>query len=597
MVPRMRHPQHRRFVVAVALATTCAGAFVAPRVDAQGGALGTFRWQLQPYCNVLTVTIVQQGAQYHVDGTDDLCGASRLASVVGRAFMNPDGTIGFGLTTVSTTGAAPVHIDARIGLSTLSGPWTDSAGNVGTFQFSTGPATGGGPRPVPPGGVAPGSITAVQLAPGSVTSVQLAPGSVTSTQLAPGSVGAAQLAPGVIAGVVAGFGTCRPGQYLRGIQPSGTVVCEPIGTPPATTSVSGGAVSGCCGSRSMVINRDGMPFIVGTDAGGQALAVTRCFNVTCSSATGQVIDDPANVVGAYAAVTIGSDGFPIIAHQDVTAQALRVTHCDNALCSLGATTSVTVDDPATSVGQDIAIAIGRDGLPIISHRALPGALRVTHCLDVACTKSMSQTIDNPPGTSVGLHTALAIGSDGLPIISHKDVSALALRVTHCLDVACQKSLSLNVDAPGNDVGRYSSIAIGRDGLAIISHYDNPPAKPYGNLRMTHCSNVACTAATSTTIDVGDNVTSAQQLGENTSLAIGADGLPVVSYRDYDGVEKLRVAHCDNAACTSATKTTVTASSGRGAALVIAPDGLPLFNHPGTTLGTVQVTKCASVTCR
>jgi hypothetical protein len=83
-----------------------------PHLEAQT-ALGTFRWQLQPYCNVLTVTVVQQGGQYHVDGTDDLCGAGRQASVVGRAFPNPVQSIGFGLTTVSTTGAAPVHIDAR----------------------------------------------------------------------------------------------------------------------------------------------------------------------------------------------------------------------------------------------------------------------------------------------------------------------------------------------------------------------------------------------------------------------------------------------------------------------------------------------------
>ena len=121
----------------------------AAHVDAQ--TIGTFRWQLQPYCNVLTVTVVQQGSQYQIDGTDDLCGAPRVASVVGRAFQNPDGTIGFGLTTVTTAGATPIHIDARISLGGLSGPWTDSAGNSGTFAFTPGAGTGGAARPVPGG--------------------------------------------------------------------------------------------------------------------------------------------------------------------------------------------------------------------------------------------------------------------------------------------------------------------------------------------------------------------------------------------------------------------------------------------------------------
>jgi hypothetical protein len=44
---------------------------------ALGGAasaqeLGTFRWQLPPHCNVLTMTVEQRGATYRLDGTDDL---------------------------------------------------------------------------------------------------------------------------------------------------------------------------------------------------------------------------------------------------------------------------------------------------------------------------------------------------------------------------------------------------------------------------------------------------------------------------------------------------------------------------------------------
>ncbi len=111
--------------------------------------LGTFRWQLQPYCNIVTVTVVQDGAQYHITGTDDQCGTPRRASVVGLAFPNPDGSIGFGLTSVTTPGGAPVHIDASISLAAVSGTWRDSGGLSGTFVFTPGAGTGGSPRPQP----------------------------------------------------------------------------------------------------------------------------------------------------------------------------------------------------------------------------------------------------------------------------------------------------------------------------------------------------------------------------------------------------------------------------------------------------------------
>ena len=108
--------------------------------------LGTFKWQLQPYCNIISVSVVGQGANYTLDGTDEMCGATQKASVNGEAFPNPDGTIGFGLTIVPPSGA-DVHIKASINLVTLGGTWSDSDGNGGTFAFTPGSGTGGSPRP------------------------------------------------------------------------------------------------------------------------------------------------------------------------------------------------------------------------------------------------------------------------------------------------------------------------------------------------------------------------------------------------------------------------------------------------------------------
>ena len=150
--------------------------------------LGSFRWQIQPYCNVLSISVVQQGGIYLLDGTDDQCGAPQQASVAGLAFQNPDGTIGFGLTTVTAPGGTPVHIDATITIATLGGTWRDSAGNNGTFVFTPGAGIGGAPRPVAASGIAPGSITTVELAADSVGASELANNSISSAHVLNGSL-------------------------------------------------------------------------------------------------------------------------------------------------------------------------------------------------------------------------------------------------------------------------------------------------------------------------------------------------------------------------------------------------------------------------
>lgn len=125
------------FVVSIAALLGAADALAQP--------LGTFSWQLQPFCNVVTAVVTQNGGVYTVDGYDNQCGAAQRAPLVGMATPNPDGSIGFGLHVVTVPGGRGVQIDARISLATLSGSWSDSAGNSGTFAF--GASTGGSPRP------------------------------------------------------------------------------------------------------------------------------------------------------------------------------------------------------------------------------------------------------------------------------------------------------------------------------------------------------------------------------------------------------------------------------------------------------------------
>ena len=106
------------------------------------------------------------------------------------------------------------------------------------------------------------------------------------------------------------------------------------------------------------------------------------------------------------------------------------------------------------------------------------------------------------------------------------------------NVACSSATTSTLDSTGL-VGQYTSSSIGIDGLGVISYYDSSGSNL--DLKVAHCVDVACSAATSTTLDSPGTV------GWYTSLAIGADGLPLVTYRDVSGTA-VKVAHCPNVFC-------------------------------------------------
>jgi hypothetical protein len=221
-------------------------------------------------------------------------------------------------------------------------------------------------------------------------------------------------------------------------------------------------------------------------------------------------------------------GFGLIAY--VYNGQLRVAHCSNLLCS--AATSNPIDSTSTAYAS---LAIGADGLPLVSYFDSANAdLKVAHCADALCASAAATTLDST-GT-VGLYTSLTIGSDGLGLISYRSVSG-GLNVAHCSDVACSAAATHTVDA--GIKGEYSAITLGVDGLGVISYYDGSGGSQ--DLKVAHCADVLCDAATSVAVDTPGNV------GWSTSITVGADGLPFVSYRDVDGLQ-VKGLHCPNVFC-------------------------------------------------
>ena len=138
--------------ISLALAALAIGAS-----PGQAQIVATIGWQTQPFCNVVTLTFIQQGGMYQVTGTDDGCGGV-FSTVNGTAVPAGDNVaVGF---TVNLPSGRAAHITASIRLRDAAGTWTDADGTTGAFALHA--RSGGAPRPLPAGSTA---ITATQFAP------------------------------------------------------------------------------------------------------------------------------------------------------------------------------------------------------------------------------------------------------------------------------------------------------------------------------------------------------------------------------------------------------------------------------------------------
>jgi len=178
----------------------------------------------------------------------------------------------------------------------------------------------------------------------------------------------------------------------------------------------------------------------------------------------------------------------------------------------------------------------------------------------------------------GITSSMTVGTDGLGIASYyAGGNEQNLRVAHCEDAACTAVTTTDIDTTG-DVGRFSSIKIGGDGLPLISYvYDRSPSPVQftQDLKVAHCENVACTASTVSTIDA------AARVDDLTSLTVGGDGLGLISYQDTSSSTstRMKVAHCTSAACTSATLTTIdTVKPDNGESGGYSQTGIATGNH-------------------
>lgn len=249
---------------------------------------------------------------------------------------------------------------------------------------------------------------------------------------------------------------------------------------------------------------------------------------------------------------------------------------------------VNVGTAAT--GYYTSIAIGQDGLPIVSYYndQPQGNLKVAKCGNPTCNLNNEITVLDSIG-NVGQYTSIAIGSDKMPIISYYDVDHTNLKVAKCSNNSCSGDNSIITTYDTSlDVGQYTSSTIGSDGLPVISYYDNTNK----DLRVIKCIDLNCSSKTISIVDSQDEV------GKFTSIAIGNDNLPIVAYIDEVN-HTVKTVKCGNLNCSISNVISTIGSTGTAISnisLVIGDDGLPLIAYPDNDNGGIKVTKCGNNTC-
>jgi hypothetical protein len=295
----------------------------------------------------------------------------------------------------------------------------------------------------------------------------------------------------------------------------------------------------------------------------------------------------------YTSITVGTNGNPIISYYDSTNRDLKIAACNNPTCTTS--TNSTIDSTG-QVGYYTSIAIGTNGNPIISYYDFSnGHLKVAACNNPTCTTSTNSTIDSG---GAGIYNSIAIGTNGNPIISYYDFSNGDLNIAACNNPTCigateaDRSTNSTIDSVGL-VGWYTSITIGTNGNPIISYWDQTNQ----DLKVAACKNPTCIGATEADRSTNSTIDSNGSVGAHTSTAIGTNGNPIISYWDQTNLN-LKVAACNNPTCTTSTNTTIDSNGVVGwySSIAIGTNGNPIISHFDLTNWDLKIAACNNPTC-
>jgi hypothetical protein len=240
---------------------------------------------------------------------------------------------------------------------------------------------------------------------------------------------------------------------------------------------------------ALTIGPDGFPTLVyGTQDSGGTLVIAHCSDTTCTAPP--TITDIATPNYYQARPSVGADGFLTIAVQAYTTPlgTLSTVHCTNVTCSTH--TQATLDATGTKV-NGAAITFGVNGSPLITYTGDDAGTRglgLARCSNAACSAASLVTLNAADET--GTMSAITIDPDGRPVIASIDARGATAKVliTQCTDTTCTASPTSTTVASSRFVD-IVAIAIGSDGAPVVAYVETDTFK----IRLIHLGHSSWTA--------------------------------------------------------------------------------------------------------
>jgi len=400
---------------------------------------------------------------------------------------------------------------------------------------------------------------------------------------------------------------------------------------------------------SLAIGTDGNPVVAYYNYSSSDLNILKCGDSACTSGNTTTTVESVNVVGQYTSLAIGTDGNPVVAYYDGTNGNLNILKCGNSACTAG--NSTTIPDSTGSVGSYTSLAIGTDGNPVVAYydstnlnlkiaKQLPlvelqpswglsgatgGVLTSTSTgicytgtswqngvwyeasttsgvisLSANTCTELSFMIDTSEAVASTTYRMRLVYSNGNALDYYQTYPAFSLapKTTNTKRYSKDAVMTSASSCTATDYnctnltglpGWLNAIAIGEDGNPVIASI---PTNAGGvtEFAITKCNDTACSGGdeASTTID--------STVNDSLSIAIGSDGYPVVVYRDPSVSANIRVAKCNDAACSSAATSTVITDGGDYYAIAIGKDGYPVIAYYDQSALSVKLAKCNDAAC-
>jgi hypothetical protein len=252
---------------------------------------------------------------------------------------------------------------------------------------------------------------------------------------------------------------------------------------------------------------------------------------------------------------------------------------------------ISIPDSDGAINEHTSLVLDADGNPVISYfDAIEGLLKVVHCTNPDCSGTQTPQTPDTDGFT-GRYSSIALDADGNPVISYHEFEGGALRVLHCTNPDCSGTQTPRTPDTEGFTGLFTSMALDADGHPVIAYTSGDSIN--GGLRVMHCTNPDCsgTQTPQTPDEEGD-------AGYDPSLVLDAEGNPVLSYYDF-GARRLEVLHCTNPDCSGAQtprNPDPADSAGLFSAVALGADGNPVIAYYDVPNSDLEVLHCTNPDC-